>query len=236
MSLLALMLMPLTLSLGIWQLHRGEEKRALLEQLAMPTQHITSVRQLPDAGERTRALLYGGFLPGRDLLLDNQPRAGTPGLAVVSPFALQNGGLVLVVRGWLPATGYRRDFAAALPPLADSSRQSPDGLPVELSPPPPSLLTSSEPSAGWPKTVVRLNIADVSGWMRQPLAPLVGWSLQPVGGLPLPQRPSSGFKPARHFGYAVQWFALSAIVLLGYLWFGFAAGRRTGRPESVARP
>lgn len=241
LTLLVLLLLPLTVALGVWQLQRASYKQTLLDLLAAPAVQISSAADLsssdplfssdPTQGqagalERARAVLAGHFVQGRDLLLDNSPKNGAPGLAVISPFQLSGGGTVLVFRGWLPAIGHRRDFASALPPLSAKAALAPDGLRVELSPPPGSLLTSGEASAGWPKLIVRLDMDEASGWLQRPLAPLVAWSLQPVGALPLPQRPSQGFSPARHFGYALQWFSLAGVLLIAWLWRGLANARQ----------
>lgn len=223
LSLLVPPLLVLTLSLGVWQLNRADYKRQLLDELAAPPLHIASADALPAAG-RTQAVLNGRFIQGRDLLLDNSPRAGIPGLAVVSPFVLRDGGAVLVFRGWLPAVGRRSDYASTLPSLPSEKADFSHGLPVELAPL-YSPLASAEATAGWPKFVVRLDTEQISAWLQQPLSPQVAWSLEEIGSLPLPPRPSQGFSPARHLGYAAQWFALAAVLLIGYLWRVLAAAR-----------
>ncbi len=46
--------------------------------------------------------VVGSFVPDKVVYLDNRPYNDQPGIYVVMPFKMTNGGYVLVNRGWLP--------------------------------------------------------------------------------------------------------------------------------------
>ena len=238
MSLLTFLMLPLMMSLGFWQLSRAADKIELLAQLQgqyAPVQSLEDLRRLPSAPELgARALLHGHFLPGFDLLLDNQPQAGQPGWVLLSPFQLAGGGLVLTTRAWLPVRGYRDNFASTIPPLPASAQQ-PTALQVELWPPPPSNLSDAGGGDSWPKLVQKLDMAQIGSEFDGALAAQIAWSLTSPGGQRLPQLPSAHLTPQKHYSYAVQWFALSLTLLVLYLWQMFRqadAKPATGRRES----
>ena len=96
MTLFAGLLLPVVVSLGMWQLSRAEEKRrfenAYLDRIgalaAPPGAELVAFQRLRLSGE---------FEQGRDFLLDNQTRNGEIGYGVISVFRSDDG------RGWLMA-------------------------------------------------------------------------------------------------------------------------------------
>lgn len=92
--------------LGIWQLSRLHERRALnavvLARLAAPP---ASWRALPtDSGavHYRRALVAGTYEFAREVVLANRQRDGSPGVNVVTPVRVAGTDtLVLVNRGWV---------------------------------------------------------------------------------------------------------------------------------------
>ena len=111
-----LCLLPLLLNLGVWQLNRADEKRALLQlqgrQQGAETLVLSSTP--PDFSE---TLLYqpikalGRYDSDRQFLLDNQVNKGKAGYFVLTPFRLREGNTaVLVNRGWIPLGKNRADL------------------------------------------------------------------------------------------------------------------------------
>ena len=88
-SLVVLLLLPLLLSLGAWQLQRADEKSALLDRQEArrqaPAQAIGELEQSADLAFR-RVLLRGYFDAEHSVLLDNRTRDGRVGVELLQPF------------------------------------------------------------------------------------------------------------------------------------------------------
>ena len=235
LTLAALLAMVLTASLGRWQLARAAQKQAL--QAAIDTQKdypplemsgFLAIEDLTSEMHR-RVRLRGLWLAHQTVWLDNrQLHGGTPGFYVLTPLALEGSQQTLMVqRGWV-----QRNFVdrAQLPAIA-----TPSGI-VEVTgqiAPPPAQLFELGKKAAQPA-------APGSSPIRQNL-PLDAFRAET--GLPLRtdmmllqtgaaseglQRdwPAPALGVARHYGYAFQWFGLSLLVAILYVWFQFLAPRR----------
>ncbi len=193
--LFTLTLLPLLIWLGIWQLDRAEQKRAL--QAWQPL------------------LLSGQFDVQHVWLLDNRLRDGQPGVEVLQVFHDQaSDRRVLVNRGWL----YWLD-RSQLPAIATPQGQI--QLQVERLPDPERGFTLNSPTtAGWPKLVGSI---DLPAFTAQANISMQPWlvRLQPGSASALrldwPPMPMSASK---HTGYAVQWFAMAAMLLILFIWAG----------------
>lgn len=197
-------------SLGAWQLRRGHEKQALLDDyahaLAAEPQALTQAPP-PRAG----ALMWpvavqGRYVAGHDLLLDNQVQDGRVGYDVWTPLQLDDGRFALIDRGWI-ARG-------TMPDAPPEGVQTFKGLLRAL--PEPGLRLAADNCAGsdWPRVVEYPRAADIECLYR-PLSPqailpgLVLLSPEAPGGFVRRWQPAQDFPPQRHYGYAVQWFALA---------------------------
>ena len=226
---LALALITAFSSLGAWQWRRSGEKREMLER----AEHALRTRAAQPAAvawDATRARDYdrveirGGFAPRPPLLLDNQLRNGKAGVRVYRVFYPQESGRELLVdMGWLPLNG-RRELPAR-ERLAAPIRVG--GAPVMLrgllAPPPSSGLALGRATDYQPDRhlvlMPRFDLGAIDAEVGQPgltMAPRV-LKLDPT--LPfgyardLDVLPNT-LPPERHLGYAVQWFALAATVLI----------------------
>lgn len=216
---LALLTMALFCSLGFWQLDRGKQKQAMLEQ----SQGVLAARKavpLREAADPARSQAYdwaqgqGRFLEKPAVLLDNQTSAGRSGVRVYRAFQPDAAGTspLLVELGWLPLPGDRtlpriESFAAATQAA---------GL---LAPPPSAGLAAAVVSAQPDGTLLATSL-DHAGLARAlalpALAPRV-LRLDPALKLgyqrDLNILPNT-LPPERHLGYAVQWFGLALAVLI----------------------
>ncbi|MET1025511.1 MAG: SURF1 family protein [Pseudoxanthomonas sp.] len=204
-------------SLGVWQLGRAEQKRALLAQV----QHTLQDRKpvpLSSASQQARAWTIdwaagsGHFADGPAVLLDNQVREGRPGVRVYRPFVPADGGPALLVElGWQPLRGDRA--LPAVTPLPGSRQIS--GLLVR--PPSPGLIQGAAAAQGdGDLLVVALQPGALAAALKlETLAPRV-LKLDPALPIGYPRDldvlPNT-LPPERHLGYAVQWFGLALAVL-----------------------
>ncbi|UNK58536.1 SURF1 family protein [Pseudoxanthomonas daejeonensis] len=216
--LLALAVACACAALGLWQLQRMHAKQALLEASAQVLDERRA-QPLEWAADPSRTRAYdwaageGRFLPLPAVLLDNQNRDGRAGVRAYRVFQPSAAGAtpLLLELGWLPLPGDRR-----LPdvPVPDATQVS--GL---LLPPPSSGLVTPAIAAQADGTllVVALEPQSLATALNlSTLAPRV-LRLDPALSLgyarDLELLPNT-LPPERHLGYAVQWFALAAAVLV----------------------
>jgi surfeit locus 1 family protein len=92
--------------LCIWQVQRlhwkegliaERESRVAAEAIALPAVGVD-----PAGLEYRRVRLEGSFLHDKELYLGARSMNGNPGYQILTPFALADGSLVLVDRGWVP--------------------------------------------------------------------------------------------------------------------------------------
>ncbi|HXS30103.1 MAG TPA: SURF1 family protein, partial [Steroidobacteraceae bacterium] len=102
-------MVPLFVSLGFWQWHRGEHRSAQWAEFSRTD--VPAVEASAASLERlerfTRVRVSGVLDPQRQFLLDNISHEGAPGYEVLTVLRLADGSHLLVNRGWLPFSGYR---------------------------------------------------------------------------------------------------------------------------------
>jgi surfeit locus 1 family protein len=209
----------ITVSLGRWQLSRAAEKEAMHASIEERGQQAvlagtTLLGSMPaDELVHRRISVKGRWLADQIVFLDNRVMNGQTGFYVVTPLQIEGSRLaVLVQRGWVP-----RNFAErTLLPKVDS----PAGV-VEVSgrvaPPPTKLLEMGRPEAG----VIRqnLDLAQFSAEIQLPMAEVsILQTGDPGDGL-LRDWPPVNMGVEKNYGYAFQWFGLSALVAILYVWF-----------------
>jgi surfeit locus 1 family protein len=216
--------MAVTFALGVWQLERGQQKDEL--QAAIDTREAqppVPAAALASADQQTlmhRAVVLRGTWDGqRTVFLDNRQMRGLAGFYVVTPLKLEGGGAVLVQRGWAPRDFVQRD---KLPDV-----QTPQGM-VEvhgrIAPPPARLYQFGGAGTG----TIRQNL-DLESFRAETALPLFALSVVQNGaaseGL-LREWPRAGSGSEKNYGYAFQWWALSALIAILYVWFQFIVPRR----------
>ncbi|HZH44511.1 MAG TPA: SURF1 family protein [Lysobacter sp.] len=215
---LALLAIALFVRLGLWQSQRAVEKQAMLRAAASVLDR-REPQPLARAADPRRVRGYdwaegrGRFAARGPLLLDNQQRGGRTGVRVYRIFVPEPAGTPLLVDlGWLPLAG-RRELPAI--ERLDGSHVL-RGL---LAPPPSPGLALGAPLArhGDAWLMTRVDPAAIARETGLPaLAPRV-LRLDPA--LPLGYERdlvllANTLPPEKHRGYAVQWFALAAAVLV----------------------
>ncbi|MEQ1882301.1 MAG: SURF1 family protein [Burkholderiales bacterium] len=214
--LAAAMVVALTAWAGSWQLGKAYDKEALKvaydQAVVAAPLRLSGEPLLVEAINLKRIEARGNFVAGAMVLLDNKTRAGVAGYEVVMPLRIAGSSThVLVNRGWIAAGRDR----ARLPDI-----RTPDvlvdvvgmaripGRFFELAP-------VDEAATVWQNLTierfVRARKIDV-------LPVLVEQSNSIDDGL---QRSAMlpDFGIGKHYGYAVQWFALCALIIFLYLYF-----------------
>ncbi len=216
-TLITVVVMAGLVSLGFWQLRRADEKRDLLATFAAgqtTTVALTAVNaaELPRYQRVTAA---GRFDPARQILLDNMPSStGSAGYHVLTPLVLEDGGLLLVDRGWIPVGRDR----ATLPDIAVSGEQRQVAGLLDALPQPGMRLGHPDVSqASWPRVLNFPEHADLAAVYGEHLQrPILLLDPGAEGGFERVWEARFGFGPERHIGYAIQWFALSLALVAIY--------------------
>lgn len=231
---MALLGVAVTFSLGLWQLGRAAEKTALqdarTQQSAMAALDGRSLGSAPgDAASRAalihrRMVLTGRWLPQHTVYLENRQMNGKPGFFVLTPLQIEGTGAVMLVqRGWAQRAFTDR---TALPPIETPSGQV--EVPGHLAPWPSRLYDFGGAEQG----PIRQNL-DLQAFRRETALPLLEVTLLQSGatseGL-LREWPVVASGVEKHHGYAFQWFGLSGLIALLYVWFQIVQPRRQKRP------
>ncbi len=211
--------------LGWWQLDRAAQKESLQQAVdanaALPPLPASALARTPQQAAQQlhrRVRVQGRWLEGHTIFLDNRQMDGRPGFFVLTPLQLDDGGAVLVQRGWVPRDMQERTRLPAVPTPAQ-----PVALTARIEGPPARLyeFTPQGSEAG----PIRQNLAldAFADETRLSLRPLTLLQLDDVAapaadGLrrhwPLP-----AVDVHKHYGYAVQWFLLAALITGLYVWF-----------------
>ncbi len=214
---------PLFVSLGFWQLHRAEEKRALMEQreqrLGGPVLSAETPAWATEANRYARVELAGEFDAEHQFLLDNQMFNQQAGYLALTPLHIDGRQeAVLVNRGWLPVGKDR----SHLPDLAiKQTKARLVGIIDKLPGVGFQLKGADIPSPGWPAVVQVANA--------ERLSERLGYRLLPYQVLLPPDateayardwKPPS-FHPETSQGYALQWFSFALVASVLYGWHGF---------------
>ena len=218
-TVVVLVLLPLMVGLGCWQLSRGQEKQVLVdsyaERRAAEPIHGDQLAALADPAFR-RVHLRGQFDAEHSVLLDNRMRDGKAGVELLQPFHDQASGLWLLLnRGWLPWPDRRTPPAFTTPeqPLnLDAWVYVAPGETFQLQADPvvsswPRLLTALHPVALW----AELGRSGYAYELRAEPGPATYETQWPVVAM----------GPEKHLAYAVQWFAMAVALLALYLYLGW---------------
>ena len=215
-SLTFFCLLLLVLSLGVWQIDRGYKKKELentfLERQSQPVKEIKY--NMFEISDLYRNVVLEGKYLDQIFLLDNKIHNGKPGLKVFSPFESINESLVLVSRGWIEFED-RSNL-----PMIKTERNALKIQGILRSESKDFILENDNMKKNTnPILVQTINLDELSNYLGKPLSPYI---------LELSELSKSAFVKTwqpinlssfRHFGYAVQWFGLGLVLIIGYLFF-----------------
>lgn len=230
LTLLVMLLLPLCLRLGYWQLAREQEKLALQQSWKERQQEVpVELNSLGSEGDLQyrQVWMEGHYDNEHVFLLDNQVHDGQVGFDVLQPFHTMQDQIVFVNRGWLAQGASRQDLPTPLL-LQDSVRlQGSVYVPVgdQL------VLGQIAPGPEWPKLIQTLDVAELARLSGiDASAAVFAYSVRLAEATPgVLQRNWSVISttPERHRGYAVQWFAMATALVLLYLYYSTRKPART---------
>lgn len=214
-AVLGVVLIGLFVALGMWQLHRAQEKQSILAWkeavgVARPVPLPEALGD-PTAWRYRPVIAEGRYDSTYQFLLDNQVLDGRVGYRVLTP--LRRPGrpeAVLVDRGWVAAPADRALLpdvtVQTLPRRIQGTVYVPFGEGFRLG-------GVTDEAVVWPRRVQYLDFEAFSRILPYPVAPyLIRLDAKEPDGYER-RWPTAPFSPDRHIGYAVQWFAMAAAVL-----------------------
>ena len=206
--------------LSWWQWARRAEAVAEIERVAVnndaPATPVGDVLPTLDAWaedvEWLPVELTGHYLVDQQLLVRNRPYNGASGFEVLVPFALEDGRIFVVDRGWVPVgSSIEAPDAVPAPPDADMT------VVARLKPGEPTLLGRTAPE-GQLATIHLPSVAELVG---------EGTYIGAYGLLasedPAPaERPAPALRPEAdegpHLSYALQWIAFGILAFVALFW------------------
>lgn len=231
-TLAVLVLLPAFVLLGNWQLDRADFKRERLRAFAegsdqpVPMGRLLADGVAADAGIGLHHVVARGrWADGGEVFLEGMTHAGRAGYHVLTPFVLDAGGRILMVnRGWV-ARDYSRKALPALPAPARDTREVRGvlrGLPVPgmrlgAGAAPGEAGTGAARDPDQPVALLYPTAGDLARRLGRPVVD---------GMLLLDPAAPDGFTrawtpapdgPQKHLGYAIQWYAFAATLLVLYL-------------------
>jgi surfeit locus 1 family protein len=227
--LLTIAACALFVSLGRWQWSRGEHRAAQWSEFAASEAAGASVRdvtaaELASLPRFTRVRLRGRLDTAHQFLLDNISNEGRAGYEVLTPLRLEDGSAVLVDRGWMQGSGYRE----RLPDVGFDAEAAPRTITGRLGALPVAGTAAGHvppPGEGpWPRLASFPTHADLAAVLPFALSPGVVLldAADPRGYVRNWHPP--GLEPARHYSYAVQWWAFAVLAVVLFVVLNF---RRT---------
>jgi len=219
MTMLVAVFIPLTVSLGFWQIDRAAQKRVIEDARAASFGLLPlGERQLTSAPAFTRVRLEGRYEGAHQFLLDNRTRGGVPGYFVVTPFNTIGGQRVLVNRGWVAGPVSRDD----LPDVPAPERTV--KIIGALWAPSAASADASSWAPEWPRRVQQFD----GNRMSESTGGAIPMEFRLEEGEPGGLEPiilGDEMSAVRHMGYAVQWFGLALVLSIAFVALGIRRGR-----------
>lgn len=215
-TLVTLVLLPVLISLGLWQVSRTEEKREILAKqearLELPPYKVTQGTDSLKDIEFRKLVVTGRYLDKYQVLVDNKVHQGEVGFYVVTPLLIDGTDMaVLVNRGWVKGTGNRDLFPEIQTPV---DTVSVSGLAKLDSKDVVSFNDQNRLGSEWPALVRWVDINALDDDIPYRLKPFL---------LLQDSSPEQDYvrdwkwvnsPPEKNMSYAVQWFSLAMALFL----------------------
>lgn len=222
LTVVAVVGLVLTLSAAHWQFNRAAYKSELAARYAA-RQAQPPIRLGRDSEPRDVAFrrieALGELDADKAVFVDNRVRAGRAGFEVIMPLKLANGaGFLLVNRGWVAASGDRRSLPDVATPAGVVRVAGTAVIPREH---PYELSDQTAQGRVWQNFTLSRYRAAYGIAVRDYL---VLQENDSGDGLVRDWTPP-GFGIQRHRAYAAQWLIFAALIVVFYVYFGFARTR-----------
>lgn len=218
-TIIFLLVLPVLLNLGFWQLERAEEKRALItlfkQQNELGPLAITGNLKVDEKLNYRTAKVAGKYNSGKQIFIDNKIHQGKTGVYVLTPFKLKNSQYsILVNRGWVPMVIDR----SSLPEVKTATQELTLNGKLKISTEKPFTVGEQfQSNQGWPALMQWINITEIEKKSGLKLLPYI---------FLLDEKENTGYVrnwkpvvmlPEKSTSYAVQWFSLALALMVIYI-------------------
>lgn len=218
-TIVTLLILPVLLNLGFWQLDRAEEKRELIELFKKQNDSgplsITETTKINVNLNYRNSEIEGAYDLSKMIFIDNKIYQGKTGVYVLTPFKLKDSEVsILVNRGWVPMLADR----SKLPEIKTVNHPLKlSGKIKILTETPFTIGEQFQSNQGWPALMQWINLAEIENKSGLKLLPYI---------FLLDEKEQSGFVrnwkpvvmlPEKSTSYAVQWFSLALALFVIYI-------------------
>ncbi|WP_405994215.1 SURF1 family protein [Streptomyces sp. NBC_00986] len=224
LALITLLLIPTMIRLGIWQMHRYEMRSArnqlvtnALHAKPVPVETISTPGHAVTRTEKYRTVTATGtFETSKEVVVRRRTNDDDEvGFHVLTPFVLTDGKVVLINRGWIPATGVQTAFPKIPAPpsgrttitgrlMADETTAASGIKDIKGLPDRQIMLINSEEQAR------RLHATVLGGYVEQTAPEAKGDTPEQISD------PGKEDAPL-NYAYMIQWWLFAAAVPVGYV-------------------
>ncbi len=212
---------------GLWQLRRFEERGDLNRLYAERRESApVSVAEVVDPGDGfesdavddtlyRRVTATGVYDTSSEVLVRNRTQGGRPGVWVLTPLVLDDGAALVVNRGFIPGSGLTSVPAQAAAPEGGVTVTGLLQRTQER-----GRFQARDPATGTLRLLSRVDLGRLQQQVPDDLYPV--WLLLEdqapplTGDVPILVSPPEPFSETQNLSYAFQWFAFTAIALVGY--------------------
>lgn len=239
LTLIALALIPTMIELGFWQLHRHEHRVALNKVISdslaakpVPAESLTSPgSEVKHDDVYRRVTAKGRFDPAHEVVVRRRTNSDDEvGFHVLTPFVLDDGRVLVVNRGWIPADGAQTAFPKIPAPASGEITVMGRLMADET-----TAVSGIKDVAGLPdRQVMLINSEQQAQRLGKPVlgGHIEMTAPEPQGDtpelIPDPDHSSIG----SHMAYAIQWWLFTAGVPVG--WVILARREARDRAEAAA--
>jgi cytochrome oxidase assembly protein ShyY1 len=225
LTIVAIALIPTMIRLGFWQKHRYEERTArndlvssALHAAPVPVERLTSPGHTVTRTERYRTVTATGtFDTAKEVVVRRRTSSdGEVGFHVLTPFVLDDGKVLLVNRGWIPANGVQTAFPKI--PAPPSGRTTVTG---RLMADETTAASGIKNVKGLPdRQIMLINSAEETHRLG---ARVLGGYVEQTAPTPRSGSPEQISDPGSedaplNYAYMIQWWLFAAAVPVGW-WF-----------------
>lgn len=218
---LAAALAAVCIGAGVWQIHRYHWKKDADHMLvgnahraAVPAAELLSTHTLlGKSGELREVTAQGRYDAAGQLVVRQRQVNDQPAMLILTPLRTDAGPVLLVVRGWIPASNTAAGTVTPPAPPTGVVRVTARVYPSEPARSEAGLPTGQVERLNVPAISARLGTATYGAY-----AALTAQTPAPkLSLLPPPDltNPAGGAYILQHLAYVVQWFIFAAIALAG---------------------
>ena len=220
-SLAFLVVLPILVKLGFWQLGRADEKQVMLENLQakahLPAMTLQQALEQTEP-DQTLVQVHGQSVESVFFVVDNQKRAGRLGFEVYGLWQAENGkDYYLVSRGWLP----RKDFYQKVPAVPSFQQTELKGT-LYFSKGGNKVVADN---AHWQKEgnswlIGQFDLQTIAEKAREigyDTAPFVIRQQAQLDSPFVRQWDLMASPPEKHLAYAIQWFGMALVLIMLFM-------------------